>query len=328
MNIEATLWHPVAALADLRAAPVAARLLEHDLVLWRDTSGDVHAWADQCPHRGTRLSLGRIDGDVLECAYHGWRFAQGGRCIAIPALPGFAPPAAHAAHAHPARCAFGLLWVQLQPAGASIPALDAVPGRQIVSGPFDVATSAPRVIENFLDTAHFAFVHEGSLGARGHTEVPHYDVTTGASGAPIVPHYRAWQPRSGASADAGAWVDYRYEVLGPYTALLMKQAEARPAQAAPREAYAIWACPVDPEHTRVWFTQFTDDTTQTDAALRDFQTEIFRQDQAIVESQRPRRLPLDPGAEAHSAADRLSVAYRRYLAASGVTFGVCRGRDP
>ena len=36
-----------------------------------------------------------------------------------------------------------------------------------------------------------------------------------------------------------------------------------------------------------------------------------------------RRLPLEPGAELHCAADRLSVAYRRYLRKRGITFGVC-----
>lgn len=43
-----------------------------------------------------------------------------------------------------------------------------------------------------------------------------------------------------------------------------------------------------------------------------------------AESQRPSRLPLraeGPGAELHCAADRLSVAYRRWLAAVGATFG-------
>ena len=36
-----------------------------------------------------RLSLGRVCDGQLECAYHGWRFAGDGRCVSIPALPGF-----------------------------------------------------------------------------------------------------------------------------------------------------------------------------------------------------------------------------------------------
>jgi len=53
-------WHPVASTDQLDAgAPVAARLLGEDLVLWR--SGQTYcAWRDLCVHRGTRLSLGKV----------------------------------------------------------------------------------------------------------------------------------------------------------------------------------------------------------------------------------------------------------------------------
>jgi len=325
--IEATLWHPVAALAELDergGAPLAVRLLEQSLVVWRDASGGVHAWADRCPHRGTPLSMGRVTGDRLQCAYHGWQFDARGKCVGIPALPEFVPPASHAACVYPTRVAFGLAWVRLEQSGEAIPSIDGAPERQVICGPFTVATSAPRIVENFLDTAHFGFVHEGFLGDRGHLEVPHYEVSHSAGGAPLVPHYRAWQPQSGASVAGGAWVDYRYEVLGPYSAVLVKQADvAAAAKPAPREAYALWVCPVTPEESRVWFTQFTTDTSMPDDTLRAFQTTIFTQDRPIIESQRPRRLPLEAGGELNCAADRLSAAYRRYLRSRGVTFGVC-----
>jgi hypothetical protein len=42
----------------------------------------------------------------------------------------------------------------------------------------------------------------------------------------------------------------------------------------------------------------------------------------VLESQRPRELPLD-GREVHGPADRLSASYRRYLRELGITFGVC-----
>jgi phenylpropionate dioxygenase-like ring-hydroxylating dioxygenase large terminal subunit len=114
-------------------------------------------------------------------------------------------------------------------------------------------------------------------------------------------------------------VDYRYEVLGPYSAVLFKRADAG---GAPQEAYALWICPVASEASRVWFTHFTGDERTPEAELRAFQDAIFVQDRPIVESQRPRLLPL-AGGEAHSAADRLAVAYRRYLRELGVTFGTC-----
>ena len=63
-----------------------------------------------------------------------------------------------------------------------------------------------------------------------------------------------------------------------------------------------------------------------DEELRAFQDAVFAQDRPIVESQSPKRLPIGqdgPIAEVHGPADRMSSAYRRYLARVGVSLGVC-----
>ena len=96
MTIEEVLlndWHPVADAHALRPGMlVQARLLGTDIALWRAADGSPRAWLDRCPHRGTRLSIGRIENGSLRCAYHGWRFADDGHCNEVPALPGFVPP--------------------------------------------------------------------------------------------------------------------------------------------------------------------------------------------------------------------------------------------
>lgn len=318
--IESRWWHPVAAAQDLREQPLGVRVLGRELVLWRDRAERVHAFDDRCPHRGAKLSLGRVHGQELQCGYHGWRFDTAGRCTAIPALVGFEPPASSAVGRHAVASAHGMLWVGLDGVQAAPHRLAGVPAREVVCGPFDVGTAAPRVVENFLDMAHFGFVHEGFLGDRLRAEVPDYEVTLTPDGRPLAPHYRAWQPQASATAGEGAWVDYRYEVLSPFAALLHKCAQD--SARAPAEAYALWCCPTDEECTRVWFTLFTSDTATPDDALRTFQQAIFAQDRPIIESQRPRRLPL-AGGEAASAADRLSAAYRRYLKEMGISYGVC-----
>lgn len=315
-------WLPVAAVTDLGTdRPLAARLLDEPLVLWHDGT-EARVFTDRCPHRGARLSLGRIEGGQLECPYHGWRFGGDGRCRRVPALPDFEPPPGHRTTTWGLREAHGLWWVAAADAPAEAPhappLLTDLPPRRVLCGPYDVATSAPRAVENFLDTAHFGLVHEGWLGARDHLEVPAYVVVADAHGRPGVPAYRAWQPQASAALAGGAWVEYRYQVLSPYAALLTKKAEGE----APQEAYALWACPTTPETCRVWFTIFTSDATLADEALIAFQDRIFRQDQPVLESQRPRLLPL-AGGELHCAADRLSAAYRRWLQAQHITFGVC-----
>ena len=56
--------------------------------------------------------------------------------------------------------------------------------------------------------------------------------------------------------------------------------------------------------------------------LIDWQDSIFAQDKPIVESQQPKCLPLDPGAELSMRPDKTAVAYRRWLRELGMTFGV------
>jgi nitrite reductase/ring-hydroxylating ferredoxin subunit len=44
--------------------------------------GALHAFDNACPHQGNPLVEGEVLDDVLECAYHGWRFDLGtGACL-------------------------------------------------------------------------------------------------------------------------------------------------------------------------------------------------------------------------------------------------------
>ena len=320
-------WHPVAGSEVVRDAPHAARLLGEDIVLWRDPDGAVHAWPDRCPHRGARLSLGRVENGHLECPYHGWQFAASGQCVHVPALPTFTPPQTHCVQGFEARELHGLVWVRLAAGDAALPAFAAEDDarlRKLNCGPYTVETSAPRIVENFLDLSHFAFVHQGWLGARGASAIDDYRVEETTTGLRAT-QCKAWQPQSNLHSTAPAQVEYTYEVGAPYTAVLTKIPEAgKTAVADWREAIALFIAPVDQERSVVWFRLAVADFESPDDKLRAFQDTIFRQDQPVLESQQPRRLPLDLRAELHTSADRASSAYRRYLSRQAITFGVLR----
>ena len=332
-TLEKTLWHPVALGHVIGSQPHAANLLGQALVLWRDGDGNAHAWADQCPHRGARLSLGRVHAGQLECPYHGWRFEAGGACTLVPAVPDFKPGPRCAATTFAAQEAYGMLWVRLaEPVDDALPihdlpafAAEAEPRlRKTTSGPYLVQASAPRIIENFLDMSHFGFVHEDWLGSRDRAEIPPYEVKPTPHGV-LATGCLAWQPRSSIHAESGAQVEYTYEVTAPYTAVLTKQPEAgSTAIDGLWESIAMFVCPVTEETSVAWTRMAMNDFESPDARLIDFQNTIFGQDQPVLESQQPKRLPLAPDAEAHSAADRMSAAYRRFLKTSGIHFGVIR----
>lgn len=323
--MEKTQWHPVALISDVNDAPVGVRLLGEDLVLWRDASGAAQAFIDRCPHRGARFSLGRVNEGHLECPYHGWQFSSTGQCTKVPAVPGFTPPPQHCVKSFGVQEAYGLIWVQLEAADVPLPVFAAEGDtrlRKVNCGPYDVHASAPRIIENFLDMSHFGFVHEGWLGSRDATEMAPYNVEVTATGVQAT-NCKAVQPISNLHSTKPAEVHYTYEVTAPYTALLTKIPEEGTTKDGWREAIGLFICPVTPTTSRVWFRLAVADFESTDAQLQAFQHTIFTQDQPVLESQLPKELPLDPRAELHSAADRMSSAYRRYLKSSGVTFGVC-----
>lgn len=323
--MEKTQWHPVALISDVNDAPVGVRLLGEDLVLWRDASGAAQAFIDRCPHRGARFSLGRVNEGHLECPFHGWQFSSTGQCTKVPAVPGFTPPPQHCVKSFGVQQAYGLIWVQLEAADVPLPVFAAEGDtrlRKVNCGPYDVHASAPRIIENFLDMSHFGFVHEGWLGSRDATEMAPYNVEVTATGVQAT-NCKAVQPISNLHSTKPAEVHYTYEVTAPYTALLTKIPEEGTTKEGWREAIGLFICPVTPTTSRVWFRLAVADFESTDAQLQAFQHTIFTQDQPVLESQLPKELPLDPRAELHSAADRMSSAYRRYLKSSGVTFGVC-----
>jgi phenylpropionate dioxygenase-like ring-hydroxylating dioxygenase large terminal subunit len=141
---------------------LGVRLLGEDLVLWR-TKGEVMAWRDLCIHRGTRLSLGKVHDSILACPYHGWEYNHEGSCVRMPAHPDQTPPAKARAHTYLAKESYGLIWVMLGEPQNDIPPFPEDPDpsyRKVLVGPFGpINASAPRLIENFLDVAHFPFVH-------------------------------------------------------------------------------------------------------------------------------------------------------------------------
>src|SRR5215831_21097352 len=81
-------WYPAARTPEIRAGKLAkALLLDVLLVLGRTADGKAFAMRDACPHRGIPLSYGRVEGNTVECSYHGWRFdACSGQCVEIPSL--------------------------------------------------------------------------------------------------------------------------------------------------------------------------------------------------------------------------------------------------
>ena len=316
-------WHPVAYSTHVTSAPRAATLLDEPIVLWRDTRSAAHAFRDVCVHRGTALSLGRVEGDEIVCAYHGWRYASDGACTAIPQLadPTRVPARARAV-IYSVQERYGLAWVALEPPRwplPEVPELENGAWRTVRTGPFAWACDASRQVENFTDFGHFAFVHAGLLGDPGRPVVAPHEVHTDgpvlryAYGRPDAPNTDEF-PVFAAEERKDETRRTRYALHLPYTIV-----EHIDWGAADGLVYFFAAQPVDASHCVGYCLVARNyNLDQPDEVIQAFERTIFGQDRRVVESQRPERVPFDLAAELHLTFDAVAVAYRRAMRAHGL----------
>ena len=79
-------WYVAAWSDDLADGGVLGRtILKEPVVLYRKADGNVAALQDRCPHRFAPLSMGKVlNGDRIQCPYHGLEFNSSGTCVLNP----------------------------------------------------------------------------------------------------------------------------------------------------------------------------------------------------------------------------------------------------
>ncbi len=308
-------WHPVCTVDELAAVaprPLAVRLLGRDLAIAR-TDGDLVALADRCVHRSARLSVGWVDGAAVRCAYHGWAFGGDGRCTEIPSMPDGPIPERACVPSYEAAERHGLVWVRFDDsADTSIPAhpaherVAASPGsmRIVVGEPYTWPVGAPRRVENFVDLAHFAWVHDGTLGRRD-DPVPPLPTIARVDGELRF----AYDPPDMDVEDTALFGHSEYRMPVPLTVSI----EFWLSNGAYRHLW-MTASPVDMATCRTfWTVSRDDDLDGDDAPHMAFQAQVLAEDEPVVCNQVPREMVLEPGFELSVRTDRVSIEYRRWL---------------
>lgn len=156
-------------IAEPDGPPVRLRILNEDLVAFRDTQGRVGIVSAYCRHRLAPLYFGRNEHCGLRCVYHGWKFDVTGQCVDIPNVPrgkiseGVKRRAAITAY--PAREAGGMIWVYMGPVDL-MPQLPNMEWMTVPRGHAHVArwlqrTNWAQGMEGELDTSHISFLHSG-----------------------------------------------------------------------------------------------------------------------------------------------------------------------
>jgi vanillate O-demethylase monooxygenase subunit len=305
-------WHPVAFADEVTSQPRRVTLLDERLVVYRVGDGTAVALRDLCIHRGTPLSLGWVEGDLITCAYHGWTYRPDGVCVRIPSVDETrAIPSKARVDAFRATERYGLVWVCLGEPRADIAVFpeygDPAYKRFIVESE-EWHASAARLIENFVDTAHFAWVHPGLLGRRDEPLVPPISVTQHDGRIEV-----ELTMEVGSAVHRGRSVIWD-EVTLPFT--------VRQVRTDPDGHHVVFLaiCPTTGKSLRRFVYKLRDyDLDAPDDRFIEKSNIVAAQDKAIVEEQRPEELPVDLAEEMHvRGPDDPAVVYRRALGAIGV----------
>ncbi|MBL8915355.1 MAG: aromatic ring-hydroxylating dioxygenase subunit alpha [Archangium sp.] len=160
-------WFVACATDELRGKPLARTIQGKPLVLFRGTKNVATALLDRCPHRNVPLSMGKVVGQQLECAYHGWKFDHSGACVTVPGLmEQDASLKSRCAEHYATRELDGFVWVYSTPnvepknEPFRFPHLNDA-GYSTVRRQFVVEAGLHASIENTLDVPHTSFLHGG-----------------------------------------------------------------------------------------------------------------------------------------------------------------------
>lgn len=300
-------WYAVAWDSELRHELTARTVCGLDIVLYRQTNGEIAAVEDLCPHRLLPLSMGRLEGDRLVCGYHGLTFDPSGRCIHMPAQETLNPSLC--VRAFPAVERHRLIWVWMGNPALSDP-------RQVpdfhwnddarLAGEggtfYGLRCNFRLVIDNLMDLTHETFVHVGSIGQQAitHTpfEVAHSDrdvtVTRWMLGVDAPPF---WARQLGQDLPVDRWHIIRFQapstVIGDVGVAVAGTGAQQGNRSQGVTGYFLAAITPETETTCHYFWNFVRDHHLGDqrwtSELRDAHVDrgngVYEQDVAVLEAQ-------------------------------------------
>jgi len=319
----AKAWHPVARCQEVGETPLRATLLGEHWVLLR-LEGQLVAFKDACPHRRCPLSIGHANGRTIQCAYHGWSFDASGKCVDIPALgpESSLPPAAKLQEPAALTEHLGLIWLAPEPPLNQLPEVPEAQDQSFMQGdlaPRRARCSAGMMMDNFLDFAHFPFVHKDTFGAQESAYIEDYHVDQDDSQAQgfrlTYSHTFANREDPAVATGERPLIQRRtmtYEYSPPFSARLRLDF----LDAGGTDTVVLFVQPETADTCRLYSSIYRNDLEDSSERLAEavaFETAILEEDLRIQEAIDDLRLPLALNQEAHTRADRITIELRRCL---------------
>jgi nitrite reductase/ring-hydroxylating ferredoxin subunit len=158
-----TGWYVVSRSDELQKKGVrGVHYFGQDIAVFRSEDGVAHATDAYCPHLGAYLPEGGcVEGDRLRCAFHGFEFDGGGRCVKV-AYGTKAPPKARL-RVWPVRELAGFIFVWYDGLGREpgweIEAPDMTGWTSVRMQTVELRSHPQETTENSVDVGHFSELH-------------------------------------------------------------------------------------------------------------------------------------------------------------------------
>lgn len=215
-------WYVAAWADELSADPVERRIIGERIVLYRRGDGAPAALAGLCPHRRLPLAMGRVEGDLLSCGYHGLTFGPDGKCVRVPCQQNV--PEGADLRGYPLIERYGLVWIWMGDAAKADPqTIIEIPNWGDPAWGYNRGAAMRYdcnyllIADNLLDPSHVAWVHQTSFGDPSCEAVPlqarrdarGMTVSRWILDAPVAQFYRDLVPFDG-NADRLQHYEMRY----------------------------------------------------------------------------------------------------------------------
>jgi phenylpropionate dioxygenase-like ring-hydroxylating dioxygenase large terminal subunit len=164
-------WYVAGWSHEISSKPLARRICNVPIVLYRELDGSAAALLDACVHRGAPLSLGTVEDRGIRCNYHGMIFDRGGVCVHIPAQDAISPKARVRSFATVEKDSLVWLWLGNPDEAKPDEIVDypfhndfkAWPHR---SGVMHTNANYLLLVDNLVDVTHLSYVHQQTVGGQ------------------------------------------------------------------------------------------------------------------------------------------------------------------